>query len=71
LSRLKLKDLIETKPPEVPDHPPCAFCGSEKTEFMALFGQFLLVSQYYCHNCHSAFEWCKWQDEGGDVKREA
>ncbi len=31
---------------------------------MSLFGQFLLVSQYYCNGCHSAFEWCKWQDEG-------
>ena len=67
----KLKDLIENRPPEMPDHPPCAFCGSQETEFMALFGQFLLVSQYYCHTCHSAFEWCKWQDEGGDVKRDA
>lgn len=63
LMMAKLKDLINTKPPDVPDHPPCAFCGSEKTEFMALFGQFLLVSQYYCSNCHSVFEWCKWQDE--------
>ncbi len=60
----KLRDLIETKPPEVPDHPLCAFCGSEQTEFVALFGQFLLVSQYYCHNCHSVFEWCKLQDDG-------
>jgi hypothetical protein len=61
----KLKDLLITKPPDVPDHPPCAFCGSQETEFMALFGQFLLVSQYYCQNCHSVFEWCKWQAEEG------
>jgi hypothetical protein len=60
----RLKDLLEPKPPEMPDHPPCAFCGSRETEFMALFGQFLLVSQYYCRHCHSAFEWCKLQDEG-------
>jgi len=66
----KLKDLLNTKPPEMPDHPPCAFCGSEETEFMALFGQFLLVSQYYCHQCGSVFEWCKLQDEG-EMKREA
>jgi hypothetical protein len=63
----KLKDLIENRPPEMPDHPPCAFCGSQETEFMALFGQFLLVSQYYCRHCHSAFEWCKLQDEEGQV----
>lgn len=59
----KLKELLNLKPADVPDHPPCAFCGSEQTEFMALFGQFLLVSQYYCHGCHSVFEWCKWQVE--------
>jgi hypothetical protein len=51
----------------MPDHPPCAFCGSQETEFMALFGQFLLVSQYYCRHCHSAFDWCKLQDEEGQV----
>lgn len=60
----KLKDLLNIKPPELPDHPPCAFCGSEETEFMSLFGQFLMVAQYYCYGCHSAFEWCKLQDEG-------
>ena len=58
----RLKDLINNKPAEAPQHPTCAFCGSEKTEFISLFGQFLLVAQYYCHNCHSAFEWCKFQD---------
>jgi hypothetical protein len=63
----KLKDLLENCPPEMPDHPPCAFCGSQETEFMALFGQFLLVSQYYCRHCHSAFDWCKLQDEEGQV----
>lgn len=58
----KLKKLFNIKPAGVPDHPSCAFCNSEQTEFMSLFGQFLLVSQYYCHNCHSVFEWCKWQE---------
>ena len=60
----KLKALVDLKPAGMPDHPACAFCSSEETEFMALFGQFLLVSQYYCRNCHSAFEWCKLQDDG-------
>jgi len=66
----KLKDLLNTKPPEMPDHPACAFCRSEETEYMALFGQFLLVSQYYCRQCGSVFEWCKLQDEG-EMKRDA
>jgi hypothetical protein len=60
----KLKHLLNTKPPGLPDHPLCPFCGSTETEFMALFGQFLLVTQYYCRDCHSAFDWCKLQDEG-------
>jgi hypothetical protein len=64
----KLEKLLNLKPPELPDHPPCAFCGSRETEFMALFGQFLLVSQYYCRACHSAFEWLKHQG-GGKVAK--
>jgi hypothetical protein len=59
----KLSDLLNVRPEGAPEHPVCAFCGSEDTEFMALFGQFLLVSQYYCRSCHSAFDWCKLQDE--------
>ncbi|MEM7343554.1 MAG: hypothetical protein AAF485_04880 [Chloroflexota bacterium] len=62
----KLEALLKTTPPDLPDHPPCAFCQSEETEFMSLFGQFLLVVQYYCHNCHSAFEWCKHQGDDGE-----
>ncbi|MFQ5575661.1 MAG: hypothetical protein ACE5G8_01595 [Anaerolineae bacterium] len=57
-----LTDLLEAKPPQMPDHPPCPFCNSTDTEFMSLFGQFLMVSQYYCRRCHSPFEWCRWQD---------
>ena len=60
----KLEKSLKLKPPELPKHPPCPFCQAENTEFMALFGQFLLVSQYYCHDCHSAFEWLKHQGDG-------
>ncbi|MCK6624482.1 MAG: hypothetical protein L6R45_04830 [Anaerolineae bacterium] len=67
----KVKTLLNLKPSAMPEHPPCAFCGSKQTEFVALFGQFLLVSQYYCRNCHSAFEWCKWQAEEENMKRDA
>lgn len=59
----KLKDQLDLKPAELPDHPACAFCGSEETEFMALFGQLMMVSQYYCRHCRSVFDWCKWQGE--------
>lgn len=40
----------------------CPFCGSLDTELMALFGSQMLTSQYYCRNCHSAFEAVKWDD---------
>jgi hypothetical protein len=61
---MKLETLLNIRPAETPEHPTCAFCGSEETEFMALFGQFLLVSQYYCRQCRSVFDWCKLEDEG-------
>jgi transposase-like protein len=35
---------------------PCPYCKSENTECVALFGPKLLTSQYYCKQCHSAFE---------------
>jgi hypothetical protein len=41
----------------------CAFCDSDKTELISLFGQFLLASQYYCHNCHTVFEAVRWKEE--------
>ncbi len=34
----------------------CPFCKSENTECVALFGPKLLTSQYFCRDCHSAFE---------------
>ena len=40
----------------------CPFCESTETEMIALFGQQMLTSQYYCRHCHSAFEAVKWQD---------
>ncbi len=38
----------------------CPFCNSTDTEMIALFGMQLMTSQYYCRNCHSAFEGVKW-----------
>lgn len=35
---------------------PCPYCKSTHTECLALFGPVLLTSQYYCKQCHSAFE---------------
>ena len=35
---------------------PCPYCNSPDTECVALFGPVLLTSQYFCKQCHSAFE---------------
>ncbi|WP_157506441.1 hypothetical protein [Ktedonobacter racemifer] len=37
----------------------CPFCASTQTELDALFGQQLLTVQYYCHACHTPFEYIK------------
>jgi hypothetical protein len=44
----------------------CAFCDSTDTELLALFGQNLLSSQYYCRNCHSVFEAVRWTADAPD-----
>jgi len=44
----------------------CPFCESPNVEMIALFGQQMMTSQYYCHNCHSAFEAVKWEDAEKD-----
>ena len=37
----------------------CPYCSSRETELSALFGQQLLTMQYYCHTCHTPFEYIK------------
>lgn len=50
---------------------PCAFCDSTDTELIALFGQFLLGSQFYCNNCHSVFEAVRWKaPSSGEANQE-
>jgi hypothetical protein len=41
---------------------PCPFCNSIETEMIALFGQQMMTSQYYCRHCRSVFEAVKWDD---------
>jgi len=41
----------------------CAFCDSTDTEMIALFGGFLLASQYYCNGCHTVFEVVRWKED--------
>ena len=45
-------------PPQVE----CPFCRSpDSTELHSPFGPQLSVATYWCHTCHSAFEYIKWQ----------
>lgn len=37
----------------------CPYCGSNETDLFSLFGQQLLTIQYYCHACHTPFEYIK------------
>ena len=40
----------------------CPYCNSTDNELFSLFGQTLLGSQYYCHNCHTVFEAVRWDE---------
>ncbi|MEN8375684.1 MAG: hypothetical protein ABFS34_09570 [Gemmatimonadota bacterium] len=49
---------------DLPDSPPCAFCGGTETELHSPFGTALSVATYWCLTCRTAFEWVKWGEEG-------
>jgi hypothetical protein len=49
--------------------PPCPYCESRDTELLALFGQQLLTSQYYCNSCRTPFERVKGSDVVEDATR--
>ncbi|BDG40094.1 hypothetical protein PcaKH16_22330 [Parageobacillus caldoxylosilyticus] len=41
----------------------CSFCDSTDVTKLSIFGTAQLVSQYYCHQCKSVFEFIRWQKE--------
>lgn len=47
----------------VPEAVVCPFCSETETELFSAFGSALSVSQYWCRNCRTVFEWMKWRDE--------
>ncbi|MBV9278520.1 MAG: hypothetical protein JOZ41_00415 [Chloroflexi bacterium] len=47
----------------------CPYCGSHDTEFFSLFGQQLLMVQYYCNACRTPFERVKGDDVLADAAR--
>jgi transposase-like protein len=46
----------------------CSFCDSTNVNLLSPFGTAQLVSQYYCNNCHSVFEFIRWQNTEEDQK---
>lgn len=60
-----------TQPPAEPGAAvACPFCGSVETEWFAMFGHFLLASQYYCRGCRTVFDVLRWDDAVGAASSE-
>ena len=53
-------------PGDLPEHPPCPFCGGDDTEVHSLFGSHASVTTYWCRSCRSPFEQMKW----GPIRKE-
>ncbi|WP_458294467.1 PaaD-like zinc ribbon domain-containing protein [Anoxybacteroides rupiense] len=47
----------------------CSFCHSVDVAKMSMFGTAQLVSQYYCHQCKSVFEWVRWRRTLDEVEK--
>lgn len=45
----------------------CPFCGSLNTQKEADFGTSVMVTQHYCNQCRTVFEWIKWGDDDSDL----
>lgn len=37
----------------------CPFCGGADTELHSAFGARLSFASYWCHACHTAFDWLR------------
>lgn len=46
------------------DRARCPFCDGTDTDPFSAFGQSVSMSQYYCRDCRTVFQWVKWR--GGD-----
>jgi sarcosine oxidase delta subunit len=49
----------------------CPFCDGIETEQFSAFGPAVSVSQYYCRNCRTVFEWMKWRGNPDGDRRGA
>lgn len=45
----------------LPEHVTCTFCNHADTELHSPFGPQLSVATYWCHRCHTSFDFVKWQ----------
>jgi hypothetical protein len=43
----------------------CPFCERDETELHSPFGPQLSVATYWCHRCHTAFDYVKWAARSG------
>jgi hypothetical protein len=49
----------------LPVHVRCPFCERDETELHSPFGPQLSVATYWCHRCHTAFDFVKWAARSG------
>lgn len=47
----------------LPAHVTCPFCEENETELHSPFGPQLSVATYWCHRCHTAFDYVKWSGQ--------
>lgn len=55
------KELIFLVNPQLATKPHCSFCDSDDVSQLSSFGTAQLVSQFYCNQCKSVFEFIRWQ----------
>ncbi len=44
----------------------CAFCDSEETEPVSIYGCHMMTAQYQCRSCRSVFDWVRAEPLGPD-----
>jgi hypothetical protein len=55
----------------LPERVTCPFCDRDDTELHSPFGPQLSVATYWCHRCHTAFDYVKWAPRSGIPPRTA
>ena len=66
MTALGSEDAESNNPYPLPNAVECPWCGGTDTRLEAPFGGQLSVSQYYCRDCRTVFDWMKWEEKGPD-----